>query len=90
MPAYLYVYPDLARHGVVEHDALDATTERHALLVRPPREVSRGDALTALAAQPQLDGVVLQLARGFLDRAQLTFAANVLRTRRRLWVYWPV
>jgi glycosyltransferase involved in cell wall biosynthesis/ubiquinone/menaquinone biosynthesis C-methylase UbiE len=89
MGGYLYVYADLARYGVIDNDALAAATERHLVQVRPPREVLRGDPVGALGEQSHVAGVVLQLARGFLDGAQLAFAERVLKSNRRLWVYWP-
>jgi glycosyltransferase involved in cell wall biosynthesis len=89
MPRYLYATADLSRSGTLDTDDLVATTERHKISFEiPPLKTTPAEAaISAIGAD--VDGVVLQLAKGFLNLAQLRIAGRVLRAGKRLWIHWP-
>src|SRR5262249_17910912 len=85
---YLYVAPGLDRTAVFSSDALEATTERHKIVL-PVNGLRSGDPLQMLEGDRDVAGVVIALDRGIPGRAQLRLAARALRSRRRAWMYWP-
>jgi len=88
MARYLYISSDLSRSGLFESNELAATTERHKMsLAVPP--LGNGAADAALALAGDIDGAVLQLTLGFLNRAQLRVGGAVLRADKRFWIHWP-
>ena len=89
MGQYLYVAPTLEAVGLLRDDRLAATTERHRLAIMPPAMKYEADVGRALTAERDLDGVVLALTKGFLDRSQLAVAGQALGRKLRVWLYWP-
>ena len=89
MSRYLYVAPTLKAVGLLRDDRLAATTERHRLAIVPPAMKYEADIRRALKAEENLDGVVLALTKGFLERSQLAVARESLARKLRVWLYWP-
>jgi glycosyltransferase involved in cell wall biosynthesis/ubiquinone/menaquinone biosynthesis C-methylase UbiE len=84
----LYLAPAL-RLAVVDEPRLDATTERHGLdLVTMPYE-PQAPALDALGRDASLQGLVIEMDRGYAGRSHLRLAARALALGRRVWLYWP-
>ena len=57
MASCLYVGPNLAAIRVVSHAGLDATTERHRLVIEPGPLTQHFTPLDELGRQPDLNGV---------------------------------
>jgi glycosyltransferase involved in cell wall biosynthesis/ubiquinone/menaquinone biosynthesis C-methylase UbiE len=88
MSTYLFVSSDLRSAGPFADDRLAEATDRHKYAVVPPPLAETHDVLAA-ARSAGVQGLVLQLARGFLIRAQLEFVAKALGSGNRVWLYWP-
>ena len=82
------LYADaLGRIGPLDDPRLDSMTERHLIPLLPP-PLAAGDALEALKRDQSL-GLLLEIATGCPDRAQLSLLKCGLDLRRRVWLYWP-
>ena len=89
MASCLYVGPNLAAIRVVSHAGLDATTERHRLVIEPGPLTQHFTPLDELGRQPDLNGVIVEIERGWPGQAHLRFAAKARRRGARVWFYWP-
>jgi ubiquinone/menaquinone biosynthesis C-methylase UbiE len=85
---YVYFSSDLSRAGVFDDASLAATTERHHLDLAPPRLEAVDDAAAALA-RLATEGAVFELSSGLPSERHLQLIEEVLRTRRRVWLFWP-
>ena len=75
--------------GVVDDARLDATTERHRLTLVVAPYTAAPTVMAALEADPQLQGVVLEMFLGWVGRDRLRMAGRTLGLGRRVWAYWP-
>jgi glycosyltransferase involved in cell wall biosynthesis/ubiquinone/menaquinone biosynthesis C-methylase UbiE len=73
--------------GTVVEERLDDTTERH-LIALPPPPLAPGDPISALAEDASL-GLVVALAGGCPNWAELKLLKRGLALRRRAWLHWP-
>ena len=82
------LYADaLGRFGPLDDPRLDPMTERHLIPLLPP-PLAPGDVFAALDRDESL-GLLLEIAAGCPDRAQLSALKRGLDLRRRVWLYWP-
>src|SRR5579872_3737846 len=82
------VYADPSgRLGTLDEARLDATTDRHRVALPPP-ELGAGEPLARLVQDSQL-GLVVALAGGSPNRAELGLLARGLSMGRRVWLHWP-
>ena len=82
------VYVDsVGRIGTLDDVRLDAMSERHLIPLLPP-PLAPGDAVAALEGDKSL-GLLIELAAGCPNRAQMRLLKRGLRLRRRVWLYWP-
>jgi glycosyltransferase involved in cell wall biosynthesis/ubiquinone/menaquinone biosynthesis C-methylase UbiE len=86
---YLYIAPRLDGFAIVADEALAATTERHKLALDVKELATGKSPLDELGARNGLAGVIIGLATGLPNRAQLEMAAAALKRRLRVWLYWP-
>jgi glycosyltransferase involved in cell wall biosynthesis/ubiquinone/menaquinone biosynthesis C-methylase UbiE len=86
---YHYLYYDTTERmgGTIQAD-LSSLTERHRVVLKAPT-LSRLKATAWLAQKPHLRGLVMALRRGWLRRREMALARRVLRSGRRVWLYWP-
>src|SRR5262245_25934472 len=89
MARYIYFAPALNAAGILEDDRLAAALERHRIVLAPPPMTFVGDPDRRLRDERGVEGVVLSLTKGFLERPQLAVAAAALRRGLRVWTYWP-
>src|SRR2546425_216589 len=89
MPEYLYITPRLDGIAILSSESLADTTERHKLTLDIGAVASCVNPVPEIDRRTDLDGVVIGLTTGLLDRARLQIADAVLRRGLRLWVYWP-
>src|SRR5947209_5153107 len=75
------------RSGALVEERLDHTTERHLVALSPP-PLAPGDPISALAADASL-GLVVALAGGCPNRAELKLLKRGLALQRRVWLHWP-
>ena len=77
------------RLSLVDEHRLDPTSERHRLdLVKLPYDW-QGPPLDALRRDPALQGLIVEMDRGYVRRSSLRLAARVLALGHRVWAYWP-
>jgi glycosyltransferase involved in cell wall biosynthesis/ubiquinone/menaquinone biosynthesis C-methylase UbiE len=81
VPSCLYVAPDGKAVRIVSHDGLAGTTERHRL------EIAGAPMTPCL--DPDLQGVIIEMERGWAGQSHLYLASAVLGRRLRAWFYWP-
>ena len=86
---YLYVAPTLKSIGLLTDDRLAATVERHRMAITAPPMKSEENVGRTLIEEKDVDGVVLGMTKGFLDRAQLAFVREALNRPLRVWLHWP-
>jgi glycosyltransferase involved in cell wall biosynthesis/ubiquinone/menaquinone biosynthesis C-methylase UbiE len=84
----LYLAPT-GELGVVDDSRLDATTERHKLLLRVEAYDRQGPPIHALDRDPRIEGLIIEMYLGWVGRDQLRLSRAALDRGRRLWVYWP-
>jgi glycosyltransferase involved in cell wall biosynthesis/ubiquinone/menaquinone biosynthesis C-methylase UbiE len=89
MASCLYVAPNLAATRIVSHEGLDATTERHRIEIVAAASAVCLNPLGELDRMPDLQGVIVEMERGWPGQAHLRFASKILRRGRRAWFYWP-
>jgi glycosyltransferase involved in cell wall biosynthesis/ubiquinone/menaquinone biosynthesis C-methylase UbiE len=88
MSAYLYVSGHLDSSGRLDTSALENTTERHKIGLQRPPLGPAGD-LRGQLGDPAVTGLVMEMAKGWAGRAQLSLAAAALRFGKPVWLYWP-
>ena len=74
--------------GVFDDASLVATTERHQIDLARPRLEGVDDAAAALA-RLAAEGAVFELSSGLPSERHLQLIEQVLRSRRRAWLFWP-
>ncbi len=84
----LYLAPT-GELGVVDDSRLDATTERHKLILRVEACDRQGPPIAALERDPSFEGLILEMYLGWVGRDRLLLASAALGRGRRVWVYWP-
>jgi len=73
--------------GLLEEVRLDDTSERH-LIALPPPLLTPGDPIAALTQASDL-GLVVALAGGCPNRAEMRLLKRGLELGRRTWLHWP-
>jgi glycosyltransferase involved in cell wall biosynthesis/ubiquinone/menaquinone biosynthesis C-methylase UbiE len=73
--------------GVLDEPRLDATSERHIVVIPPPT-VAAGDPMSALQRDAAA-GLVVESSAGCPNHQQLKWLRRTLRLRRRAWTFWP-
>jgi len=89
MTDYLYIAPRGDGIAVVTTDRLDATTERHEVILSPGPVEPTANLLDAIRQRNDLNGVVIAMSTGLPGRRELQMIEAVLRRRLRAWLYWP-
>jgi glycosyltransferase involved in cell wall biosynthesis/ubiquinone/menaquinone biosynthesis C-methylase UbiE len=84
----LYLRPT-GEIGVVDDPRLDGTTERHKMSLDAKPSGAMGDPVAALTRHPHASGLIIEMYVGWVGRDALALIRRVLRTGRRVWVYWP-
>jgi glycosyltransferase involved in cell wall biosynthesis/ubiquinone/menaquinone biosynthesis C-methylase UbiE len=77
------------RLGIVDDAGLDPTTERHKIDLAPEYSDRPADPIGALAADPSIAGLVIEMSHGWPGRDSMLLARRVLGRGRRAWLYWP-
>jgi glycosyltransferase involved in cell wall biosynthesis/ubiquinone/menaquinone biosynthesis C-methylase UbiE len=93
MNQYLYFGPRLDGHSTFTSDALQATTERHSLVLGVSEEMTAGDPLEAVrtadtTGEHGVSGIVIALTNGVPDRRRLEIIEAALGRGLRVWLYW--
>jgi glycosyltransferase involved in cell wall biosynthesis/ubiquinone/menaquinone biosynthesis C-methylase UbiE len=89
MASCLYIGPFLDHVRVINHDGLDAMTERHRIELDRQALLPCLTPLTEFDRLPFLDGAVIEMHQGWAGRTTLALAASVLNRKKRVWFYWP-
>lgn len=89
MASCLYLTADLENCRIVSHHGLDETTERHRVELSSGPLAPCRHPVTELSRLPDLDGVIVEMERGWPGQSHLRLARQVLGRRKRAWFYWP-
>ena len=89
MSEYLYISPRVDGASILTTDALAETTERHHLVLGTSDQWTDANPLEAVTRRTGIDGVVLGLTSGILDRARLYIVQAALDRGLPAWLYWP-
>lgn len=73
----------------VDEPALEPTTERHKLELKPQPLHERGGPIEILARDQKWQGLILEMHTGWAGRHRLKLAKQALALGRRVWFYWP-
>jgi glycosyltransferase involved in cell wall biosynthesis/ubiquinone/menaquinone biosynthesis C-methylase UbiE len=88
MSTYLYVGSRADSVSTVNSDALDATTERHHVLLSVDPQAAAANPVDAIKTNGY-PGVVIGLTSGIPDRARLVIIEAALARGQRVWLHWP-
>lgn len=94
MSHYLYIGPRLDGFSTLTTDALDATTERHQIVLGIGDSMTAGnplDAVRTVGTAPDnggVSGVVVGVTNGVPDRQRLEILEAALARGLRAWLYW--
>jgi glycosyltransferase involved in cell wall biosynthesis len=86
MSRFVYVVPG-GRFGPLEDSRLEATTERHPIMLPRPETLMTGDPIAAM--RDGAAGVVLEMESGCPTSGQRALLRRALEQRRRAWLWWP-
>jgi glycosyltransferase involved in cell wall biosynthesis/ubiquinone/menaquinone biosynthesis C-methylase UbiE len=89
MSDYLYIGPRLEGVSTLTTEALAETTERHHVVLGTSDQWIDADPLDAVTRRAGIDGVVIGLTSGILDRARLHIVQAALDRGLSAWLYWP-
>jgi glycosyltransferase involved in cell wall biosynthesis/ubiquinone/menaquinone biosynthesis C-methylase UbiE len=89
MREYLYISPGADAVATLVTDALDATTERHHLVLAVGNELRAVNPLDEIHRGNGIAGVVIGLSSGIADRVRLDMVDAALARGLRVWLYWP-
>jgi len=89
MSEYLYIGPRADSVATLTTDALDATTERHHMVLGVDGEMTAANPIDEINRRSGVAGVVIGLTSGIPDRIRLSMAAGALKRGLRVWLYWP-
>ncbi len=86
---YLYLTPVIGEACLVTDNRLANFTERHKIkLDLPPLTVIKYP-LKELKRHQEVDGLIISLKQGWLNRTDLKLAKRALKMKREVWLYWP-
>ncbi len=88
MSEYLYISPRIDGASILTTDALSDTTERHHVVLGTSDQWTDADPLEAVTRRNDIDGVVIGLTSGILDRARLQIVQAALNRGLPAWLYW--
>lgn len=86
---YLLVEASLGGVGTFRDPRLVGFTERHYFSLPDPPIMTPQPSTGVAVSQPDLAGIVLELASGIPSRSQFRLARAALRAGRRLFFFWP-
>jgi glycosyltransferase involved in cell wall biosynthesis/ubiquinone/menaquinone biosynthesis C-methylase UbiE len=89
MSDYLYISPRLDGASTLTTDALAGTSERHHVVLGTSDQWTDGNPLEAVSRRSGIDGVVIGLTSGVLDRPRLQLVQAALARGLPAWLYWP-
>ncbi len=85
---YFYAVCTSPACGIFEDLRLSDCGDRHRIILMPPI-LSPSNQLLRDALQAKVDGLVIEIVYGWVNRQHLKLAKAALRKNLKVWFYWP-